>query len=200
MAKICKNNTDYSKKQKLQFFFAILCHDLGKATHTSIDKKGNIRAVGHEEAGIAPTQALLYRLSDEHEFIASILPLVEHHLKPSQFYHAQAKASAFRRLATKVNIETLIVVAKADFLGRTTEESLLGVYEAGLWMLEKSKSLKVSQNPMTALLQGRDLIALGLKPSVQFKEILSYIYEQQLTGAICSKKTALLVVKEKYMV
>jgi tRNA nucleotidyltransferase (CCA-adding enzyme) len=198
MAKICKES-DYDEKTKLRFFFAILCHDLGKATHTSIDKEGNIRAIGHEEAGIAPTQTLLYRLSDEHEFIASLLPLVEHHLKPSQFYKGKSKASAFRRLATKVNIERLIIVAKADFLGRTTEESLAGVYHAGIWMLEKSKVLKVSQNPMTELLQGRDLIALGFRPSKIFKDILDEVYQGQLRGEIESREEALGFIRGRFL-
>ena len=157
------------EKQKLKFMFAILCHDLGKATHTTVEDDGRIRAIGHEEAGLEPTKSLLYRLTDEHDFIESLLPLVEHHLKPSQFYAGKAKASAIRRLATKVNIEELVCVAKADFLGRTTEESLIGIYHAGAWMLEKSKALKVMNKPLEPLLQGRDLIALGLEPSVKFK-------------------------------
>ena len=38
------------KKQRLQLLFAILCHDLGKATHTTIED-GQIRSIGHERAG-----------------------------------------------------------------------------------------------------------------------------------------------------
>ncbi|SFV69927.1 tRNA nucleotidyltransferase [hydrothermal vent metagenome] len=194
MAKICRE-ADYSQKEKLLFFFAILCHDLGKATHTQIDKEGNIRALGHEEAGLAPTKSFMYRLSDEHDFIQALLPLVEHHLKPSQFYRGKAKASAFRRLATKVNIEMLIIVAKADFLGRTTEESLKGIYHAGIWMLEKSKSLKVHQAPLDNLLQGRDLIALGLKPSKEFKVILDEVYQRQLLGELESWEDTMVYVR-----
>ena len=177
--------------------FAILCHDLGKATHTTVEVDGRIRAIGHEEAGLEPTKSLLYRLTDEHDFIESLLPLVEHHLKPSQFYAGKAKASAIRRLATKVNIEALVCVAKADFLGRTTEESLIGIYHAGAWMLEKSKALKVMNKPLEPLLQGRDLIALGLEPSVKFKEILDGVYAKQLEGKLTSREEALVYVKGK---
>lgn len=170
----------YDSKQHLKYMFAILCHDLGKSTHTTVDTGGNINAIGHEKVGIEPTKSLLYRLIDEHEFINNILPLVEHHLKPSQFYRAGAKSSAIRRLATKVNIEELVLVARADFLGRTTKESLKGVYYAGDWLLEKSKNLKVSTKPLENLLQGKDLIALGMKPSVKFKIILDDVYVKQL--------------------
>ena len=185
------------EKKNLKFMFAILCHDLGKATHTSIEEDGRIRAIGHEKAGVEPTKSLLYRLTDEHNFIESILPLVEHHLKPSQFYQGKAKKSAFRRLATKVNIEELVVVAKADFLGRTTKASLEGIYHAGDWVLDRAKDLKVSKKPLEPLIQGRDLIALGLEPSPKFKEILELVYEKQLDGVLESKQGAMDFVKER---
>lgn len=187
------------EKKNLKFMFAILCHDLGKATHTTIEEDGRIRAIGHEEAGVEPTKSLLYRLTNEHEFIDAILPLVEHHLKPSQFYQGKAKKSAFRRLATKVNIEELVVVAKADFLGRTTPESLAGIYHAGEWVLERAKDLKVAQKPLEPLVQGRDLIALGLEPSPKFKAILELVYEKQLEGNLESKPSAIDFIKERYL-
>lgn len=67
MAHLCRESSEYDEKQKLKFLFAILCHDLGKATHTTVEEDGHIRAIGHEEAGIAPTKSLLYRLSDAHD-------------------------------------------------------------------------------------------------------------------------------------
>ncbi len=199
MANICSLGCPLpdNEKQRLKYMFAILCHDFGKATHTTIEEDGRIRAIGHEEAGIEPTKSFMYRLTDEHDFIESILPLVEHHLKPSQFYRAKSKASAIRRLATKVNIEELIVVAKADFLGRTTEESLSGVYHAGEWLHEKSKNLKVINKPLDNLLQGRDLIDLGLEPSPKFKKILDEVYDKQMDGSLNTKDEALRYIKDK---
>ena len=187
------------KKLNLKYIFAVLCHDLGKATHTTIEKDGRVRAIGHEKAGIEPTRKFLYRITNEHDFIASILPLVEHHLKPSHFYRGKSGDKAFRKLATNVNIEELVVVAKADFLGRTTKESLAGIYPAGEWMLERAKNLKVINRPLKNLLQGRDLIALGLEPSSQFKEILEAIYNLQLEGVLSQKEEALEYIKVNYM-
>ena len=186
------------EKQKLKYLLAILCHDLGKATATTIDSKGQIRAIDHEYQGIAPTQKLLYRLTDEHDFIESIVPLVEHHLKPSQFYQGKSKDKAIRKLATKVNIEELIIIAKADFLGRTTDEALAGVYHAGEWLRERAKNLKVSNNPLDNLLQGRDLIDLGLRPSREFKKILDEVYRLQLDGILEEREGALAWVREVY--
>jgi len=189
---------EIDEKRQLKMMFAILCHDFGKPATTTIEADGRIRAIGHEKAGLAPTESFMYRLTDEHDFIASLLPLVEHHLKPLQFYAHGAKAAAIRRLATKVNIEELVLVAKADFLGRTTDEALHGKYEAGDWLLEKARALHVQEKPLENLLQGKDLVNLGLKPSPLFRKILDEVYDLQLEGTFHNKEEALRYVHKHY--
>ena len=188
-----------NEKLNLKYMFAILCHDLGKAMTTTIDAEGNIRAIGHEIEGLEATKSFMYRLSDEHNFIESLLPLIEHHLKPSQFYAAKSKDKAIRRLATKVNIEELVLVAWADFLGRSTDEAITLDYKAGEWLLEKASQLNVKTKPLDHLLQGRDLIDMGLEPSPRFKEILDEVYSLQLDGEIKDRGQALTYVKEKIL-
>ncbi len=183
----------------LKLMFAVLCHDLGKATATTISEDGQIKSIGHEGEGIKPTKSLLYRLSNEHNFIASLLPLVQHHMAPSQFYANHSKNRAVRRLSTKVMISELIVVAKADFFGRTTESARNGIYEAGEWLLEKAKNLKVQEKPPEAIIQGRDLIGLGLVPSPKFKDILASIYSLQIEGKITDREEALTFVKREFI-
>jgi len=204
MATLCRSEYPHPdnkepENQKLMFLFAILCHDLGKATTTTIEADGRIRSIGHEHAGVALTKNFLYRLTQAHDFIESILPLVEHHLKPSQFYTQGAKSSAIRRLATKVNIEELVFLTKADFLGRSTPEAKSGIYKAGEWLLAQAKALQVTTAPPAPLLQGRDLIALGLTPSARFRKILNAVYEQQIEGKLQSQEEALDYVKRHFV-
>ncbi len=182
------------EKRDLMLMYAALCHDFGKPSTTEVIE-GRIRALGHDKAGLAPTQSFMEKLTNESDFIEKILPLVEHHLKPSIFYHDKSSKAAIRRLSTKVTIEDLVLVAKADFLGRTTKEAKIGEYPAGAWLLEMAKSLDVADSAPKMLLQGRDLIALGLKPSKQFKEILDRVYEMQLDGEVSTLKEAVEVAK-----
>jgi len=200
MANLCRSGSPDPDNEKLylKYMFAILCHDLGKAVSTTIDDEGNIRSIGHEKTGLALTKTMMYRLIDEHDFIESLLPLVEHHLKPSQFYAANSGSKAIRKLATKVNIEELVVVAEADFLGRTTEEALTRDYKAGEWLLKKAAELKVKSKPLERLVQGRDLIDLGLEPSPQFKAIIDEVYELQLEGSVSTREEALVYIANKY--
>jgi len=181
-------------KQDLKLMLAVLCHDFGKATHTQVTAE-KITAIGHAKAGIAPTKSFLYRLTNEHDFIKSILPLVEHHSKPSIYCRNQAKDKTIRKLSTLVNIEELATVAKADALGRATKEAKEGIYLAGEWLLDKAKALSVNKEPPIPLLQGRDLIALGLKPSKAFKKLLNESYNAQLSGKITTKDEALVYIR-----
>ncbi|CAA6823069.1 MAG: tRNA nucleotidyltransferase (EC (EC [uncultured Sulfurovum sp.] len=182
------------EKQDLKMMFAILCHDLGKATHTQITEE-KISAIGHELAGIEPTKKFMSRITDEHDFINALFPLVEHHLAPSIYFRGKAKKSTIRRLATKVNIEELVTVARADFLGRTTEASLKGTYEAGDWLLVKAKELDVYNRPPKALVQGRDLIKLGYEPSKLFKKLLASVYNEQIEGRVLTKEDGIEFIK-----
>jgi tRNA nucleotidyltransferase (CCA-adding enzyme) len=92
----------------------------------------------------------------------------------------------------------LVVVAKADFLGRTTEESLTRDYKAGEWLLNKAATLKVKTKPLKRLIQGRDLIDLGLEPSSEFKCIIDEVYALQLEGTISTENEALAYIENKY--
>ncbi len=214
------------EREDLKLLFAVLCHDLGKPLTTTIElengemilwapsqhsalstqRLARIRAISHETAGIEPTRTFLYRLTNEHDFIESILPLVEHHLKPSQFYVQGAKAGAIRRLATKVNIEELIWVAAADHLGRDKAEEVIACmtkgnapftlyYPAGRWLMEQAQVLHVKEKPLEPMIRGRDLIAMGMEPSPRFKEILDRVYALQLDGVFSDREAALEYVK-----
>ena len=175
-----------NKKDNLVLMFAILCHNFGKD-------------MGDESTSLKPTKTFLSKLTNEQELVKRVLPLVEYHIKPSQLFHTQSKDEDIRQLATKVNIEELITVAKADFLGRTTKESQVGTYHVGEWLLQKAQKLQVQNKPLDNLLQGKDLIKLGFKPSPLFKKILDDVYELQLDGKLRDYNEALNYVKNNFV-
>ncbi|MCK4440944.1 MAG: HD domain-containing protein, partial [Sulfurovaceae bacterium] len=182
-------------KKDLKLLFAVLCHDFGKATHTQI-KYDKISAWGHELAGVEPTKKFMYRLTNEHSFINNIALLVKCHMIPTQYFQNSVKNSTIRKLSTKIDIEELITVARADFLGRTTPQAISGKYIAGDWLLKKAKELEVYNKPPKPLIQGRDLIALGLTPSKKFKTILDKVYDEQLNGNLSNYNEATHFVKQ----
>lgn len=173
-----------------------LCHDLGKPATTAV-VEGRIRSLGHEEEGIGPATALLDRLNIEtingYDVRRTVLGVVAHHLKPGAFKKSSTPVSdgAFRRLAQKVDLELLAIVARADCLGRT------GAFDCSAmdWFLERARSLGVEHAPPAPLVMGRHLLALGLSPGPRVGEILRQIYERQLDGAIGSVEDGMALAR-----
>ena len=124
-----------SRDDDLALMLAALCHDLGKpATTERID--GRVRSFRHDVAGIGPTRALLGRMRAPSALAGKVAALVEHHLAPALFIRNGAGAKAYRRLSRKLaragtSIELLVRVARADHLGRTTQDAIAGRFEAG---------------------------------------------------------------------
>jgi tRNA nucleotidyltransferase (CCA-adding enzyme) len=161
-----------------------VCHDLGKPATTAV-VDGRIRSLEHEPMGVGPATAVLDRLNihtiDGYEVRRNVLGIVAHHLKPGMFRQAPLVSDgAFRRLAQKVDLELLAIVAKSDCEGRG------GGFDCSAmdWFLERARELGVQHAPPEPLVKGRHLLALGVSPGPRVGEILRQIYERQLDGSI----------------
>ncbi|HEM46988.1 MAG TPA: HD domain-containing protein, partial [Alphaproteobacteria bacterium] len=157
-----------------------LCHDLGKpaTTERSDEEDGmRIRSPAHDRAGIAPTRALLERLRASNALVTAVCALVEHHLAPALFVRQGAGPRAYRRLARKleaagVSIDLLVRVARADHLGRTTDEALAGSFPAGDAFLAASAALDISRHGPQDVVLGRHVLARGVPPGPGVGRIL----------------------------
>jgi len=173
------------KERQLSVMLGAICHDFGKPSTTKyID--GRIRSHNHEEAGVAPTNDFLDRLKIRnlhgYDVRKQVIGLVANHLKPGMWAKARDGVSdgAFRRLATKVDLDLLARVAKSDCLGRK------GYFDCSSieWFLDRAKKLEIQHQAPSPILQGRHLLTLGLHPGPQIGKILALIYEQQLDGTV----------------
>ena len=194
--KMANLSKEYSSSDRLILLFSALCHDLGKPATTIEDNSGKISAIGHEIEGLDISVKFIEKLTNEKGLIEEVLPLVKNHLQPFIYYKNGAKNSTIRKLATRVNIEKLILLSRADSLGRTTEDAIKGICKACDWLEEKAKELNVSDKPIEPILKGRDLINLGLEPSAKFKDILQRAYLAQLEEKFVTKDEGLNYLKE----
>lgn len=169
---------DEDSKNNLVLILATLCHDLGKPLTTKLID-GRITSHKHEAMGVEPTISFLDKLTNDKKLIEAVIPLVKYHLAPFQFYDQESSLKAVKRLSTKANIENLCKVALADCLGRTIPDKEK-CPNATSWLLEKAQELNISKEPLKPLVQGRDLIVLGYKPSKEFGEILTFAFDLQI--------------------
>jgi tRNA nucleotidyltransferase (CCA-adding enzyme) len=180
------------RPRQLALMLGALCHDLGKPSTTRLED-GRIRSLGHEEAGLAPTRALLDRWNVQtllgYDVREQVLGLVAHHLKPGQLYDERDRVGdgAIRRLARKCEPDLLYRVAKADCLGRRP-----GAFEttAMEWFRERVRQLDVAIRPPEGILKGRDVLALGVPPGPEVGRVLRAVYERQLDGAVTTLEEA----------
>jgi len=68
-------------------------------------------------------------------------------------------------------------------------------YEIGEKLLSKAKKLNVENSAIKPLINGKELIDIGLTPSPQFKHILDKLYQTQLEKDITSKDEAIKYLK-----
>ena len=184
------------RPQQIALMLGALLHDVGKPPTTAF-LDGRIRSIDHEQQGVAPATAVLDRLNIHtiggYDVRRQVLGMVAHHLKPGMFKQSPTPVSdgAFRRLAQKVDLELLALIAKSDCLGRT------GGFDCSAmdWFLERARDLGVQHAPPTPLLLGRHLLALGMKPGPRMGEVLRAVYERQLDGAVTSVEEGISIAK-----
>jgi tRNA nucleotidyltransferase (CCA-adding enzyme) len=181
--------------EQVTVMLATLCHDLGKVETTELHEDGRITAHGHAEAGVSLARNLLDRLAlhsiDGYDVRGQVLALVEQHMKPFEFHRNPPKDSAFRRLATKVDLNLLHKVCHSDAFSRN--QNSLGVVfgtEGQDWFLEKITNLAIPPTGPEKVLLGRHLIEMGMKPGKKMGEILNTVFEMQLDGKVTDLETA----------
>jgi tRNA nucleotidyltransferase (CCA-adding enzyme) len=169
--------------------FAVLCHDFGKPAATRYDARRRcVCSPGHDEAGVAPTEAFLRRLTDETRLLREVPPRVRLHMRPFSLWKGRGGEGAIRRLSAQVRIDRLLRVAAADDAGRAPFPSDPRHLD---WLAAEAERLNVKDAAPAPLLLGRDLIARGLAPGVAFGRILRAAYDAQLEGVFRDRQGAL---------
>ena len=179
------------EKNDLVLMFGALCHDFGKP-ETTIWKDGHWRSPAHDVLGMQPTEKFLRRLTDEASLIEKVTVLVREHLRPTMLYNNREKVTpgAIRRLALRVSIPELLLVAEADHFGRTTDDALRREFPAKQWLLDQASKLDVRDEKPKPFLKGRHLLQLGMRPGPQMGKVLEEAFGLQLDGAILSLEEA----------
>lgn len=153
--------------------WAILLHDVAKPATASRDPEtGTIRFYGHERLGAEMAQTILERLRFPKKQIEAVVQTVRCHM---QFKDApQMRKSTLRRLLMRPTFPLELELHRLDSLG---SHGRLEVYN---FLVAQAEELARKPQLRPPLLNGRDLIKLGLRPGPEMGALLAELREKQL--------------------
>ena len=98
-------------------------------------------------------------------------------MKPNQMYNTAKKKSMMKLWDEAIHPIDLILLSKADVLGRGSNKDYSEIESALRASLKNYE--KLMQEPEVT---GKDLISLGLKPGIQFSEYIKLGHKLHLSG------------------
>jgi poly(A) polymerase len=168
--------------------WAVLLHDIGKpSTYEVADR---IRFNRHDAVGAAMAAKVCRRLRMSNAETETISTLTAQHMR---FRNVKdMRASKLKRFLRQPDFAELLELHRLDCLASHGE---LDLYE---FCREKMAEAEPEDLRPPRLLSGRDLIAMGFKPGVLFKEILTALEDEQLEGRLNIREEAVAWVQKQY--
>jgi tRNA nucleotidyltransferase (CCA-adding enzyme) len=200
---------DLDDAERVQVVLAALVHDLGKpATTARAVKDGRERIVSprHEAEGEAPARAVLGRLTFGEDAERAALAVVRHHLAPGSLYYAlqrgemdeRAYANAVRKVLKRIHPvrwPVLLAACEADWRGRSIEGVATGPYDPGERFAAAVAAGGLDLEPVRPLVQGRDVLDLGVSPGPEVGRLIRAVEEARDRGEIGGRDEALALLR-----
>jgi poly(A) polymerase len=163
--------------------WAVILHDIGKPpTAQTNPETGNIHFYGHEKVGAEMAQTILQRLRFPKKQIAEIADCVLYHMQFKDVLNM--RKATVRRMLLRETFPLELALHRLDCVG---SHGSLDHYE---FMLAQQADLNSKPEILPPLLNGHDLLALGVKPGPEVGALLHEIREGQLQGDLTTPEAA----------
>lgn len=182
--------TQQHPKRSMVLAWGALLHDVGKAQASARNARRNFN--GHEVDGARITKIICERLRMSGAETEAISGLVADHLKFKDVF--QMRESTLQRFIRQPHFEDLLELHHAD---ATASDGNLAYYEFCASRFQEFKNQPTPSAPR--LIDGNDLIQLGIKPGPEFSQIIRTIEDLALEGALHSKEDALEYVIKHFV-
>jgi len=163
--------------------WGVLMHDIAKPVTVSRDPdSGTIHFYEHERVGETMTQEILTRLKFPRKEMEEVALAVRYHM---QFKDVpKMRKATLRRMLLRPTFPLERELHRLDCLG---SHGRLDVYDL---LVEEVKELALKPEVVPPLLNGEDLIALGMKPGPEFSRVLNELHDLQLQEEISTAEQA----------
>ncbi len=163
--------------------WAALLHDIAKPLTATTGEGGVIHFHGHEKLGAEMAEAILQRLKFPRKQTEEIVAAVLHHMQFKDVPHM--RKSTVRRMILRATFPLELALHHLDCLG---SHRRLDIFET---LLREKTELAAQPHLRPALLNGNDLIALGMPPGPRIGEMLAALRDLQLQEELTAREQAL---------
>jgi poly(A) polymerase len=182
--------------------FACLLHDLAKAETFSRDADGAVHFYGHDQTGADRAAEVCRRFRLARSTETNVERLVRHHMRPFALTAANgpSRRALYRYCRDlKDALPESIVLSLADAQATSEAMPAEGFTDtrrtaAVILDFYYGRFLKVEAKPF---ITGDDLIARGMRPGPQFREVLEDFRLQQAEGTLRDRDEALRLLQER---
>jgi hypothetical protein len=187
--------------------FALLVHDVGKPV--ALQKNHYEHAGGHEVIGEQMAERICRRLRFSTEEMRLIKFLVREHLRIGKF-HKMSPGKRATLLSTHENKSAPFErpAARFPYFAKLVELMICdceaSAHRASGWLpvVQELPPLLVRLRELAErerarkLLDGHDLLQMGLSPGPRIREILDAVYDQIFSGKITTREEALALAQQ----
>ena len=172
----------------LHLALGILFHDVGKKPTSKVDENGRIRFNEHESVGARMTEEIMTALRYDNKTTALVQELVQHHM---QFKDVQRmRPSTLKKMMQRPTFELELELHRIDC------SSSHGELENYRFLQDQLKTLSSEEINPPPLVNGNDLLAMGLTPGKAVGQILDAIKIAQLENQIETRADALAYARK----
>jgi len=184
------------------FRFALLLHDSGKPQTRNTHEAGNAEFPNHPAIGasLATRRARALKLSGDE--IRRVKTIVEHHMRPNLMARAgEFSLRALYRLWRDAGdcMPELALLCVADGMGKAGADTALEDRQRRGRMAELILDAYYTRFAPDAapepLIQGEDVLALGVAPGPKIGQMIESVREAQMAGDITTRAEALAVLR-----
>ncbi len=170
--------------------FSVLFHDIGKPPTARADPDGRVRFNGHEYVGAEMTERIMGRLRFSRAEIDDTVTGVANHMAFKDVQNM--RTATLKRFLARPTMDDELELHRVDCAGSHGFLDNLDFLRA--------KREEFAHEPLIPVpfVNGRDLIAMGLKPGPAFGEILEAAMTRQLEGGFADRETALAWLRAEH--
>lgn len=189
----------FGSRERIILRWTMLLHDVEKPNTVTTGKDGQSHFYGHQEKGAVTARNILRRLKFDNDTLDTVVHLIRWH-----DYRFELTPAGMRRAAAKIGkeyMELLFEVNRADTSAKNPQhardkfDQLAAARQLYREILNKEECVSLKE----LQINGKDLIAIGIKPGKRMGELLNHMLSAVLENPSLNERDILLLMAKQML-